>query len=197
MRTYGPDSPPVAAMRCRRGGLLALLAAAAVLAAGCGPSAPHTAVASAPTGSSASASAAGVKDPLAFARCMRANGLPDFPDPDTNGANHAGGGGQSGPVDPHSTAFQRAQQKCRQYLGPPVVSRNEQGVWSVADKLKYAACMRQHGLPDFKDPDQNGAFPPPAKGSRGLGSPEFQRADKACAGFKPNGAGGGGPGGGS
>jgi hypothetical protein len=47
---------------------------------------------------------AGTSFSLAFARCMRAHGVPKFPDPD-------GKGGQPGPgsgVDPASQAFQAA-----------------------------------------------------------------------------------------
>ncbi len=52
---------------------------------------------------------------LAFARCMRAHGVPDFPDP--NGRN-----GQLGPgsgIDPNSPAFQAAINGPCLSLAPP------------------------------------------------------------------------------
>jgi hypothetical protein len=47
---------------------------------------------------------------LAFAKCMRENGVPDFPDP-TGGAINIGG------VDVSSPAFQAASEKCSQQTG--------------------------------------------------------------------------------
>jgi hypothetical protein len=49
---------------------------------------------------------------LAFSQCMRANGVPQFPDPDPNGALRIGGG-----VDPSSPQFQHAQQICTAKTG--------------------------------------------------------------------------------
>lgn len=49
---------------------------------------------------------------LAFAQCMRANGVPQFPDPGPNGALRIGGG-----VDPSSPQFQHAQQVCSAKTG--------------------------------------------------------------------------------
>jgi hypothetical protein len=47
-----------------------------------------------------------------FARCMRANGVPDFPDPDPSGRvefrRYRG-------VDPDDEAFRKAGEKCRQF----------------------------------------------------------------------------------
>jgi hypothetical protein len=198
MTNSGVDDPRVrGAARRRYRALAAVAAAAAVLAAGCASAPATPAVASVPAGSTTTPAAG--RDPLAFARCMRAHGLPDFPDPDTGGGSHDKGGGKAGPVDVHSPAFQRAEKQCSQYLGGgPALSRNESGVWSLDDKLKYAACMRRNGVPEFKDPDRNGAFPPLRNGL-GPQSPQFQKADKACAAYKPQGAAAapGGPGGGS
>ena len=51
---------------------------------------------------------------LALAKCMRANGVPNFPDPDANGNIQFP---LSSPI-PRSPAFQRAQSgPCKKYLG--------------------------------------------------------------------------------
>jgi hypothetical protein len=51
---------------------------------------------------------------LKFSECMRANGIPDFPDP-------SGGGGLSlrrgGDLDPNNPAFKRAQKLCGKQTG--------------------------------------------------------------------------------
>jgi hypothetical protein len=52
-----------------------------------------------------------------FAKCMRANGVPGFPDPAADGAGieikREGGLGSVPAVDPKNPAFQAAQKKCR------------------------------------------------------------------------------------
>jgi hypothetical protein len=53
-----------------------------------------------------------------YSRCMRAHGLPDFPDPGTGGAGIViqGGGGPSSDLSPDSPGFQRAQKACRNLM---------------------------------------------------------------------------------
>jgi hypothetical protein len=54
-----------------------------------------------------------VRQEVALARCMRANGVPDFPDPDANGNIQF----PIGSPIPQSPAFQRAQNgPCKQYM---------------------------------------------------------------------------------
>ena len=58
-----------------------------------------------------------------MARCMRANGVPNFPDPIVGTGSGGHGvrlGFRVGPgVDPQSPAFQSAQQKCHSMLPAP------------------------------------------------------------------------------
>ncbi len=136
------------------------LAGAAALLAGCGAGSSaggggvaHLAAgspASAAPGSATTGSGAGspAATALAFAACMRAHGVPDFPDPAAGGGFlfQAGAG-----VDPSSPAFAAAQAKCKRFLphpgsGPPPSTR------TVARMLRIARCMRVHGVPDFPDP---------------------------------------------
>ena len=121
-----------------------MLAAAAVLsgglAAGCGASAGSSSTsasiagsagAAASTGSGATAgggartsgsttpAASQASGPLAFSRCMRANGVPDFPDPSAGGAAEFT---LPPGTSPEAPAFQAARAKCRNLLpggGPP------------------------------------------------------------------------------
>jgi hypothetical protein len=53
--------------------------------------------------------------------------------------------------------------------------------------LKYAACMREHGVPKFPDPDANGGIA--VKGGAGLdpSSPQYKAADEACKKLLPRG----------
>ncbi len=72
------------------------------------------------TSSGSTASGAGGSEPLAFAECMRANGVPNFPDPEP-------GGGVALPAgtNPSSPAFKAAQAKCQKLtgFGPPGPAR--------------------------------------------------------------------------
>lgn len=108
---------------------------------------------------------------LAYARCMRANGVPGFPDPDPNG--RFVGVNRKYQGDP---AFQTAQQKCR--------NRSSGGEHNPADPAyvpqlrKFARCMRNHGLPQFPDPNAGGGFPPGVEQLQG--DPNFATALQAC-----------------
>jgi hypothetical protein len=50
-----------------------------------------------------------------FAKCMRENGVPDFPDPQADGGIRLEAGPGTG-LDPNSQAFKDAEAKCEQYM---------------------------------------------------------------------------------
>lgn len=84
---------------------------------------------------------------LAFARCMRSHGVPNFPDPNAGGNFYVGG------VNRASPAFRAAQASCRKLMpggGPP--SQTHPSAQTLARFRRIAACMRRHGVPDFPDP---------------------------------------------
>lgn len=140
-----------------------------VLLAGCGGSSPSpvataggastpastaTSAGHAPaTGSStvtnagATGSGSTTPSPLAFARCMRANGVPNFSDPQPGGGTIFSTAG----INPSAPAFKAAQAKCQKLLphsgaGPAF---SEQALVEVD---KVAVCMRAHGISEFPDP---------------------------------------------
>ena len=53
-----------------------------------------------------------------------------------------------------------------------------------AQDLRFASCMRTHGVPSFPDPDHDGAFTLPSGTDQQ--APEFQRATTACANVEPS-----------
>ncbi len=147
---------------------MVVLVSAAVLLAGCGGGASspgvarvaNTSAGSAADGGGATTSAsastgegAGAGSPeaaaLAFAKCMRSNGLPNFPDPKAGGGFlfHTGAG-----VDPSSPAFKAAQAKCKKFLPEGPGSGPPPSAQTLAHYLTVAQCMRRHGVPDFPDP---------------------------------------------
>jgi len=140
-----------------------LLAVAAlvsgVLVAGCGGSSPSQTAATvgAATTSASNPVSAGSTGPsprptgaLAFAECMRANGVSNFPDPNPGGGFefHAPAGIISSP------AFKAAQAKCHRFMpgGGPLSPGPPPSAQTMAQLRKIAVCMRQHGVPQFPDP---------------------------------------------
>lgn len=133
-------------------------------------------------GSSSSNEAASPGDrdqAIAFAQCMRENGVADFPDPDSEGRFR----GLSHEHQDNSQ-FRAAQEACRdlapggehQKLGDPAF---------VEQMREFSQCMRANGLPDFPDPDAQGRL-------RGAGheqqdSPQYRAAMEACRGKLPGG----------
>jgi hypothetical protein len=166
-------------MRTRTGTIALVAVGCALALAGCGSSKGGGT-------SQSSLASAGLK----FATCMRAHGVPNFPDPN-------GGGGIQIPIgsgiNPQSPAFQSARGACAKLLpggGPGGQHASEQDKLRM---LKMSQCMRNHGLTTFPDPV---ATPPQPGGGLGLAfgspgsfivipqslmqSPAFNQAARAC-----------------
>jgi hypothetical protein len=149
----------------RTAATIAALVGVAVLAAGCGGSNSHTPA-------SMGSSGALFGEFLAYARCVRSHGVPDFPDPTTSGG--------VGITLPHSfnassPAYLAANQAC-QALSPPAHPTTGSAD-NIAAEVKVARCMRSHGLPSFPDPNSQGVFD---RSKFDEGSPAFKTAYNAC-----------------
>jgi hypothetical protein len=214
-RTAGRQAKPHRSTRPRRatrpGTVAAGLGALALLVAGCGGSSPGSGVAhlgssTASTGSStgsgvgavssSGSSPGGEAQPgaqaIAYSACMRAHGVPNFPDPQiTQHGNEVSvrvGINPSISGNPH---FESAQQACRKLQpgggpgsssGPPI-SQSEQ-----AEYLKAAACIRAHGLPNFPDPTfSGGGVHVPKTAGINPHSPQVRAAEEACQALIPGG----------
>jgi len=116
----------------------------------------------------------------AYARCMRAHGAPNWPDPDSDGhfvktlANRA-----------DFSAPASAYRACRHLLphGGLITAAEQQKI--IPLMLKFTACMRAHGIPDFPDPVVNATgvtsrITPGSKGDLDPSSPRFHAAQQAC-----------------
>jgi hypothetical protein len=110
-----------------------------------------------------------------FARCMRSNGVKDFPDP-VNGAFSFSGVGPDR-VDPRSPAFQAAKAACI-HLVPGEAQRLAVTAQDLAAGDKLAACMRSHGFPAFPDPTSQNVFDVPK--SINITLPSYQSAFSTC-----------------
>jgi len=164
--------------------LLAALAATASLVAACGGEGGG---ASPTATTAANREAANKKAMLAFARCMRANGV-DMPDPQFQGGRvtmRAGGPG----MDP--AKMRTAEKACAKYrdaVKPPELSAEQKEEFKKA-ALANARCMREHGIASFPDPtfDENGGAQIKLSRSSGLDpdDPKFKQAMEACRSTMP------------
>jgi hypothetical protein len=167
----------------RAAAITGALAAVSLLAAACsGGSAPATA----PPGSAGGNYVADNADAIPYSQCMRAHGVPNFPDPGPNSPPGKPFGAatlaQAG-VDLNAPQVQAASTACAHLLPAPSPAQQQQ-VLSLM--LRFAVCMRAHGVPDFPDPSTT------ANGGSSLGltpgivdSPDFQPAEQACRSIAP------------
>jgi hypothetical protein len=171
----------------RRAGVLAAIAGIAVLVTACssgGSSAPTTGS----TGGSTTYQKA-----LAYSQCVRSHGVPNFPDPNSNGVivMPAGSGGSQNLNSPQA---QSANKACQHLLPNGGRISQAQQQQDLSQMLKFARCMRSHGLPNFPDPTTAGGGV--SLNLRGSGidkrSPLFQSAQKACQSQLPGRPGGAG-----
>lgn len=109
---------------------------------------------------------------LAFSRCVRAHGVPDFPDPD--GSGHLPPGGKE--IAQSSPGFAAAQNACAHLLSSGAGTAQQRGQ-KFAFALTVARCLRRHGFPAFPDPTASGQAVPPGIDPR---SPRFHAAQSAC-----------------
>jgi hypothetical protein len=132
-------------------------------------------------------------DELAFSQCMRAHGVSDFPDPNSQGQILIqGGSGSSSGLDPDSPTFQNAQKACQSKQPKPTPAQQAQ---AMQNALKVSQCMRAHGIKDYPDPSSSGGrVSLQINGSAGSdlnpNNPLFQRAQAACMPGAPKPSGG-------
>jgi hypothetical protein len=140
---------------------------------------------------SSSGSSSGKPDPTAYSGCMRRNGVGNFPDPDSEGrimiTSGVFGNGQKTGVDVHSPQSSRARKACEKLLpngGRPTAAEQQQ---EQQQMLKFAQCMRSHGVPKFPDPKPGGALSVGTKVDVDPNTPQFQAAQKTCQKLVPGG----------
>lgn len=91
---------------------------------------------------------------LAYSKCMRSHGLPSFPDPvfGPNGSVAI----SFGKLDANSPQVKAAEQACKSIVPPDNGASQAIPPAQQAAYLRWAACIRAHGLPDFPDPTFTG-----------------------------------------
>jgi hypothetical protein len=124
---------------------------------------------------------------IAYAQCIRSHGAPAFPDPVQDQFGNwvflsTPGSGLNGPGVP------AAENACKKLQPNEVVLTPQEREEALAQLLKFATCMRAHGIANFPDPVSNSddiGF-----SLRGLDpqSSQFQAAQQACHQYQPTGA---------
>jgi hypothetical protein len=186
--------------------LAAALIVLGVLVTGCGGNSPTGGVASlgshASKASTTSSTAAGSSggsgssaspgsQAVAYSACVRAHGVPNFPDPKVsthgNEVKVAIGVNPSITGNPH---FKSAQEACSKLLpggGPGSGSNHQISPQEQSQYLKAAACIRSHGIPNFPDPTFSGGGVHIAHQGLNESSPAFKAAVQACESLIPGG----------
>lgn len=108
---------------------------------------------------------------LAYSRCMRSNGVPNYPDPSSNGNLPKGTAQAFGVSTAH---YQAAEQACGHLLPTGGSASLTQCLMTgdcprsvvqpaLQEGRKFAQCMRSHGVTNWPDPSVDS-----------LGRPSFQ-----------------------
>jgi hypothetical protein len=133
-----------------------------------------------PSSVSGNSSAAASNGEAEFSQCVRQHGVSDMPDPQ-NGHFVLPGDVQSNPN------WTSAVQACQHFLPSGQLGGNGGNGGNSSALLPFSHCMQTHGVPQFPDPESNGAIDMPK--SIDPNSPTFQKAEQECNSYLPSGQG--------
>jgi hypothetical protein len=138
-----------------------------------------------PAGSTPSPGPGNVQQLDIFAACMRGHGVLNFYFSNSpNAANSSTAisimGHYVTGVNPQTAQFGTAMKACKHLLpggGPGQMTRQQ-----INSLVKFAACMRSHGFPDYPDPviQNGGVEEKPLPSSIDTSSAQFEAAQQKC-----------------
>jgi hypothetical protein len=136
-------------------------------------------------GTGANDTATNLDKAVQFAKCMRSNGVSNFPDPNASGQLTIDAIANGSGVDTSSAAFQQALSACKD-LEPPGFTGTTRSAQQQEAGLRFAQCIRNNGVPDFPDPTPDGPLVdtnriPSTATSGGLSS--LNAAMRTCGSF--------------
>jgi hypothetical protein len=129
---------------------LAALATVALIGAGCSNDSAENGSTASSSGTPGSSGTGGSKKLTArdkavkFAECVRAHGVRDFPDPDEKNQFEYG-------VSVTPAVWEKAVNACKD-LQPPGTLSGKRTPKQQSASLRFAQCIRDHGVKDFPDP---------------------------------------------
>jgi hypothetical protein len=177
----------------RAGQLAALLAAVTLLAAACSGSGSSGGSGGSPSAGGSSTSAS----PVAYSACMRNHGVPNYPDPGSNGQVPKGDAQQFGVS---ASQLQAAQRACQDvYPASSLAQCQGTGACSPAARQALlsrmrdvATCMRSQGISNWPDPTVDSQGRPGFRGPAAdipPGSQTDHTANQICHHLLPPGVG--------
>ena len=175
-------TPSISSRFSRRlGSAVASGVAMAVVAAGCGGTAPSSGSVS---GTAGAAKGGPGEAAYKFSACMRNHGVSNFPDPKVK----TSGGSVSvaiaiNPSISGQPAFKSAQKTCQHILPKPGSSGADgNSPARVQALIAFARCLRSHGFPNFPDPNARGDLSAQtiAKAGINLQTPALLTAGQRC-----------------
>jgi hypothetical protein len=119
-----------------------------------------------------------------LAHCIRSHGAPGFPDPVINPLTGAPDFPQDAPDIPAS--IQQACQSIANRLPPDVQQSQPPTPRNMQALVRFARCMRSHGIPNWPDPNSLGEFPVDRQMSIQIKS--NRSAMNACIRYVPGGS---------
>jgi hypothetical protein len=126
-----------------------------------------------------------LQEDVAYASCVRSHGVPNFPDPVRGNFPDPQSDGWGFDINTNTigvsqSVLQKAENACS-YLQPSGGTQTAaQFAGFLTKQLKFAACMRSHGVPGFPDPTSSGqsiSYNIPGSVRE---SPEFATAARDC-----------------
>jgi hypothetical protein len=155
--------------------------AAAIALAGCGSGSPGR------QSSSPLATSRGDTEFVSFTQCMRAHGV-NMPDP-IHRPGHAGLTLEMPTMAPATvTAYHACKPIIQDVINAKEAGARASAAGTLTALVRFAQCMRQHGIP-MLDPNQQGQLNlGTVNGTRpdiGRYSPQFHQADQACRHLLP------------
>lgn len=167
--------------------VLAVAAGITLLTTACGGSpaadGPGSGASSSTTSSAASSATSPAARALAYSQCIRSHGVPNYPDPTINGNQISMSNVNASSLGVSQSVLQAAQKDCASLSPMNYVPPGFNKAKNTAEGVKWAQCLREHGEPNFPDPNGNGAFDVPS--SDNPQSSAFQAAEKACQSLMP------------
>jgi hypothetical protein len=116
-----------------------------VILAGCGSDPPSETATARSTGTASSTKPATAQDKaVKFSECIRAHGVPHFPDPNAKGEYVFG-------IDVSPAVWQKAVNACKA-LEPPGALSSKRSPKQQSAALRFSGCIRANGVKDFPDP---------------------------------------------
>jgi hypothetical protein len=130
--------------------MIAASAGLALLTAACGSGPSSTGSGGSPSGGASTGGSVAAKA-VAYTQCMRSHGVPAYPGPDSSGDLPKITPDRESQLGVSDSQFNAAGKACQALwpYQPPTLAQQQQ---ELADDLKFAQCMRSHGLPAFPDP---------------------------------------------